>query len=398
MIYDYEYFWSTRRVIGRGCVKKVGEKIKADGAHRVLLHYGRGKYLDNILPELRSSLDAAGLEYVELGGVVPNPRVELVREGVRILRNENIDYIVAVGGGSATDSAKAISVGAINDVDVWELFNHSGVKVNYEGATPIASVVTYPATGAEAGWATVVRNPEVLEKWSIWDQPLRPHFAFMDPEYTLTLPRNLLVNGICDIMSHHTDRYMSDDAHFGVFDNLLESAMHYLHKDLAPTILDPEKDNIADRTELMAIADMGVDEFIAWGRHKENASHNIAHQIGALYDTLHGSTLSIIYCSWLTYVMDENLERVARWANRVWEVDYDPSDLKGTALKGVAKLKEWYTWLGMPVCFSDIGLHPSAEEIERMAELAIKNSNTDYIGVMKKLYKEDVAEILRNCL
>lgn len=400
MIYNFEYFWSTKRVIGSDCVKKVGEKVKSDGANVVLLHYGRGEYLQNsgLLPDLKASLTAAGLRYVELGGVVPNPRVSLVRRGIELARKEKVDYIISIGGGSAVDSAKAISLGLLYEGDVWELYNGSAKMPDCTNAIPISSVVTYPATGAEAGWATVVRNEEVLEKWSLWDQALRPHYAFMDPRYTMTLPKNLLVNGICDIMSHHTDRYMSDDAHFGVFDNLLESAMHYLHADLAPTILDPSKDNLADRTELMAIADIGVDEFIAWGRHKENASHSIAHQIGALYDTLHGSTLSIIYCSWLKYVMNNNVERVARWANRVWEVEYDPADLCATALKGIEKLGEWYEQLGMPRSFSEAGLHPSDTEIERMAAMAVSCGSNGSIGVMRKLNEKDVANIYRMSL
>lgn len=399
MIYDFEYFWSTKRVVGKDCIKKVAKLVKEDGASVVMLHYGRGEYLNTtgLLPDLRAGLEAEGLRYVELPGVVPNPRVSKVREGVELARKEKVDYIISIGGGSAVDSAKAISLGTLYDGDVWELFNGSAQITDYSNAISISSVVTYPATGSEAGWATVVRNEEVLQKWSLWDQTLRPHYAFMDPKYTMTLPRNLLINGICDIMSHHTDRYMSDDAHFGVFDNLLETAMNYLHNDLAPIILDPEKDNLADRTELMAIADMGVDEFIAWGRHKENASHSIAHQIGALYDTLHGSTLSIIYCAWLTYVLDDNPERIARWAQRVWGVEHQ-GDVRQTALAGIAKLKEWYVELGMPTCFADLDIHPNDEEIERMAEQAVSCGSNGCIGVMKKLYKDDVAQIYRNSL
>lgn len=400
MIYDFEYFWSTRRVIGTDCVKKAGTKLKEDGAHVVMLHYGGGSYLETtgLLPELKASLEEAGIRYVEVGGVVPNPRVSLVREGITIARKENVDYILAIGGGSAIDSAKGISLGMLYDGDVWELFNGTARLEDYTDAIPISAIVTYPATGSESGWATVIRNEEVLEKWSLWDQALRPHYAFLDPKYTMTLPRKLLVNGIADIMSHHTDRYMSDDAHFGLFDNFLESAMHYLHKDLAPVVLDEAKNNLDDRRELMAIADIGCDEFIAWGRHKENASHSIAHQIGALYDTLHGSTLTIIYCSWLTYVLDNNVDRIARWAQKVWEVEPDAKDPRKTALKGIEKLKDWHRWLGMPTCFADLDLHPTEEEIDRMASMAVSCGANNTIGVMKKLGKKDVAQIYRNAL
>ncbi len=400
MIYDFEYFWSTRRVIGTDCVKKVGVKLKEDGAHVVMLHYGGGSYLETtgLLPDLKASLEEAGIRYVELGGVVPNPRVSLVRKGIAVVKEEKVDYILAIGGGSAIDSAKGISLGAIYDGDVWELFDGSARLTDWSNAIPISAIVTYPATGSEAGWATVIRNEEVLQKWALWDQALRPHYAFLDPKYTMTLPHKLLINGIADIMSHHTDRYMSDDAHFGLFDNILESAMRYLHSDLAPVVLDPKKNNLDDRRELMAIADVGCDEFIAWGRHKENASHSIAHQIGALYDTLHGSTLTMIYCSWLTYVLDDNVERIARWAEKVWGVEPNTQNPRETALKGIGKLKEWYRELGMPTCFADLDLHPTDDEIERMSAMAVSCGANGMIGVMKKLSKEDVAQIYRNAL
>lgn len=400
MIHDFEYFWATKRVVGTDCIKKVGPTLKADGAHVVMLHYGRGEYLNTtgLMDEVKKSLQDAGLSYVECGGVVPNPRVSLVRKGIRIAREENVDYILSLGGGSAVDSAKAISLGKEYDGDVWDLFVGKGNVADYSNIIPISAIVTYPATGAEAGLATVIRNEDVLEKWCAVHATLRPHYAFMDPQFTMTLPRNLLINGIADIMSHHTDRYMTDDAHFGVFDNLLESAMHYLHADLAPIILDPGKDNLVDRTELMAIADMGVDEFIAWGRHKENASHNIAHHIGALFDTLHGSTLSIIYCSWMRYTYKGNVERVARWAEKVWGVEPNPENLEKVAEEGISRLEQWYIELGMPIKFSDIDLHPTEEEMDHMAEMAVSVSPNGCLGSLQKLYKEDVIQIYKNSL
>ncbi|MDO4567306.1 MAG: iron-containing alcohol dehydrogenase, partial [Oscillospiraceae bacterium] len=209
---------------------------------------------------------------------------------------------------------------------------------------------------------------------------------------------HLLVNGICDIMSHHTDRYMTDDAHFGIFDNLLESAMHYLHTELAPVILDPERDNLTDRTELMAVADMGVNEFIAWGRNKENASHQLAHPIGAVFDTIHGSTLTIVYSAWLPYVYKDNAARVARWAEKVWDVEPDAEHPEKVAEEGIRRLKQWYVSLGMPTKFSDIGLHPTEEQIEHMASAAANSLGKGYIGVIRKLYKEDIVKIYKMAL
>ena len=398
MIHEFNYNWSTQRYLGAGCIDKVGALLKQDGASKVMLHFGGGDYLysTGLMARVKNSLTEAGLEFVSLPGVVPNPRLSLVREGIALGRREKVDYILAIGGGSAVDSAKAISLGMVYDGDVWDLFDAKGKVPEDAEIAPIASIVTYPATGAEAGWASVIRDEEHLLKMNTRHAKARPHFTFMDPQYTCTLPRHLLVNGICDMMSHHTDRYMTDDAHFGLFDNLLESTMHYLHRDLAPIILDPEKDNLADRTELMALADIACDEFIAWGRHKENLSHNVAHQIGALYDTIHGSTLTTIYGSWLRYVYKDNLPRMVRWAEKVWDVPVNLGNDEEIALEGIRRLEAWYHELGMPASFRELGTVPTDAEIEEMADKALRNNKNGCLGVVRRLYREDIIQILKN--
>lgn len=400
MIHNFEYLWSTKVLMGDACIDKLGSVIAADGASNVMLHYGGGDYLwsTGLMDRITDSLERAGLKWVMLGGVKPNPRLSLVYDGIKIAKEQEIDYIVSIGGGSACDSAKAISMGVAYGGDVWDLFDMSGKLTNTDGIIPVAAVVTYPATGSEAGVTAVVNNEKIIRKTWAGHELARPHFAFMDPKYTETLPRHLLINGMCDIMAHHTDRYMTDDAHFGVFDNLLESAMHYLRTELMPTILDPEKDNLTDRMELMAIADMGVNEFIAWGRNKENASHQLGHSIGAMYDTIHGSTLSIVYCSWLPYVYKDNALRVARWAEKVWDVAPDPENPERVAEEGIERMKQWFISLGMPTKFSDLGIHPTEAELEHMAQMTSISLGHDHIGVVKKLYKDDILQIYRNAL
>ncbi len=400
MIHNFEYFWSTQRIIGSEGIDKIGAILKKDGAHKVMLHYGRGEYLwsSGLMGRIINSLESAGLGWVELGGVVPNPRLKLVHEGIALAREQGIDYVIGIGGGSVIDSAKAIVMGMEYDGEIWDLFDMTGGLEQSAKLVPVAAVVTYPATGSEAGITTVICNKDIPRKTWAGHANARPRYAFMDPQYTLSLSRHLLVNGMCDIMSHHTDRYMTDDAHFGVFDHLLESAMRYLRTELLPIILDPDRDNLTDRTELMAIADMGVDEFIAWGRNKENASHQIAHSIGALYDTIHGSTLSIVYCSWLPYVYKENVLRVARWAEKVWDVPQDAENPDKVAQEGMRRMRDWFVSLDMPVKFSDIGIYPGEEEIDRMADMASKALGKDHIGIIKKLYKSDIAQIYKNAL
>ena len=400
MIHNFEYLWSTKLIIGDHGIDKIGPMIKADGATKVMLHYGGGDYLwsTGLMDRIIRSLDSVGLQWIQLGGVKPNPRLSLVYEGIELVREHDIDYIISIGGGSACDSSKAIAMGAVYKGDVWDLFDMSGKLAPDAKIIPVAAVVTYPATGSEAGVTAVVNNEKIIRKTWAGHEKARPHFAFMDPQYTVTLPQHLLINGMCDIMAHHTDRYMTDDAHFGVFDSLLESAMHYLRTELIPTILDPDKDNLVDRTELMAIADMGVDEFIAWGRNKENASHQLGHSIGAMYDTIHGSTLSIIYCSWLPYVYKDNVLRVARWAEKVWDVKSDPAHPEKVAEEGMARMKQWFISLGMPTCFADLGIHPTEDELQHMTDMTTIAMGSDHIGVMKKLYREDILQIYKNAL
>lgn len=303
MIHNCEYLSPTRRVIGSDALDKIGPKLKEDGAHKVLIHYGGGDYLyHGLLDRVKKSLADSGLEYVDFPGVKPNPRLSKALEGAEFAKANGVDYILSVGGGSAVDSAKAISLGMSYEGDLWDLWKKADTLAPDVVLTPVAGVIVYPATGAEAGSSSVILNEETREKFWEWDERLFPHFCFMDPQYTMTLPRHLLTNGIGDIMSHFTDNYLTDDAHFGIFDNLLETTMHYLQAELSHIILDPERDNLADRTELMAVASMGCDDSINWGLNHEKASHQIAHPIGGLYDTTHGSTLSIIYPQWLKYM------------------------------------------------------------------------------------------------
>ena len=340
MIHNCEYLSPTRRVIGSDALDKIGPKLKEYGAHKVLIHYGGGDYLyHGLLDRVKKSLADSGLEYVDFPGVKPNPRLSKALEGAEFAKANGVDYILSVGGGSAVDSAKAISLGMSYEGDLWDLWKKADTLAPDVVLTPVAGVIVYPATGAEAGSSSVILNEETREKFWEWDERLFPHFCFMDPQYTMTLPRHLLTNGIGDIMSHFTDNYLTDDAHFGIFDNLLETTMHYLQAELSHIILDPERDNLADRTELMAVASMGCDDSINWGLNHEKASHQIAHPIGGLYDTTHGSTLSIIYPQWLKYIYKYNPARFARWAEKVWDVEPKEDPLE-TAAEVAAYLAE----------------------------------------------------------
>lgn len=398
MITNVECLDVTKRIIGSDAIDKVGSFLKADGAHIVLLHYGKGEYLNAVLPRIKASLSAAGLGFVELGGVVPNPRLGLVEEGIKFARENNVDYILSVGGGSAVDSAKGIAQGMAYEGELWKLWQKTDAIPADVKVTPVSTVVTYPATGADCGAASVVCNEETREKYWSWDMRAQPHYAFMDPEYTMSLPRYLLCNGIGDMMTHYTDSYLAPNAHFGLYSNLLESIMHYIHADLAPIILDPERDNLVDRTELMVATSLACDATLNLGHDGENASHQLAHAVGAIYDTTHGSALSIIYRAWLEYICEDNIPRFARMAEKVWGVEPNPSDERAVAYEGINRLINWFASLGLPVKFSDEGLCPTEEEIELMADQVVRVFGTGYIGKNRKLYKDDVVQIYKNSL
>lgn len=398
MICNVEDLDVTKRIIGSDALDKIGAFLKADGAGTVLLHYGKGDYLKPVLARVKESLSASGLRFVELGGVVPNPRLSLIRKGIAFAKDNGVDYILSIGGGSAVDSAKGIAQGMAYEGELWDLWEKTGAIPADAAVVPVATVITYPATGADCGAASVVCNEDTREKYWSWDMRAQPHFAFMDPQYTVTLPRYLLCNGIGDMMTHYTDSYLAPNAHFGLYTNLLEAMMHYIHADLAPIILDPEKDNLVDRTELMVATTLACDASLNLGHDGENASHQIAHAIGAVYDTIHGSALSIIYRAWLEYIYENNIPRFARMAEKVWGVAPNPDDERAVALEGIDRLMQWFSSLGLPVKFSEAGITPTEEEILFMAEQASRVFGTGYIGKNRKLYKEDIAQILRNSL
>lgn len=399
MISNTEFVSTVRRVIGSDALDKIGTKLKEDGAHKVLIHYGGGDYLyHGLLDRVRKSLSDAGLEYIELGGVKPNPRLSLVMKGIELCKENNVDYLLSIGGGSAVDSAKGISQGMVYDGDLWNLYNKTDSVPEGVKFVPVSTVVVYPATGAEAGGASVLCNEETCEKFWSFDSRSVPHFAFMDPQYTMTLPKELLAVGMADMLSHYTDTYLTADAHFGVFDVLHESIMHYLVHDLSHTIMDPEKDNLVDRGEMMAVASMGCDDSIAWGRVHEMASHQMAHSIGAVYDTKHGATLSIFYAEWLRYIYKNNVPRFARWAEKVWDVEPNPANPEAVVEEGIRRMVEWFHFLGVPTSFAEAGIHPTEQELDHMVDISAVVFHTGCIGLNRVLYKEDIKQIYKNSL
>lgn len=384
---NFEFQNKTRIVFGRAAEEKVGPLTKAIGS-KVLLHYGGGSIKrSGLYDTIMKSLASACIEVVELGGVVSNPRVSLVREGIELCRKEDIEMILAVGGGSVIDSAKGIAAGVYHDGDVWELY--TGDK-DFEKCLPIGVVLTIPAAGSESSAGSVVTNEEGNWKKDIIHNNLRPAFAVLNPELTFTLSNYQTACGVTDMLAHVMERYFTMTEDVALTDALCEAVMRTIIK-MGPIAL-VEPSNYAVRAELMWSATLAHNDLVGTGRVGDWSSHMIEHELSGLYDIAHGAGLAIIFPAWMKYVYKENIPRFVQFANRVFEIEINPYDLEETALKGIEALERFYRHIGMPINFTQAGL--PTDGLETMAMKATHQGNIS-IGGFKRLSYFDVLEILK---
>ena len=381
---NFVYDNKTKIVFGKDTEKQVGAITKQYGK-KVLLHYGKesikkyGLY-DTVIQSLKEN----DIEFVELGGVKANPVLSLVEEGIRLTRNEQVDFILAVGGGSVIDSAKAIALGHYYDGNVWD-FYETGIRP--KKVLPIATVLTIPAAGSESSTATVITNEEKQLKRGYGDLSLRPVFSIMNPELTYTLPNYQTACGVVDMIGHVIERYFTNTKDVDLTDRLCESVittvMHH-----APIVL---KDNLnyASRSEIMWAGALAHNGLVGTGREEDWASHGIEHQLSALYDLAHGAGLAIIFPAWMKYVYKHDLDRFSLWANKIFNVQINPENLEETALQGIHKLEEFYQSIGMPIRMSEAGI--DASDIPLMAKKALGKNKT--IGNFVKLNYDDIVNI-----
>ena len=392
MLLDFDYHLSTYFIFGKDAEKRVGTELVKDGAKTVLVHHDSGQFLydSGLLDRVKKYLSDAGLRIVELGGVKPNPRVSLVREGIALCRKEKVDYLLAIGGGSTIDSAKAISVGINYDGDVWD-FAEGKAKVDPSKKLPVAVVLTYPATGSESSTGCVISNEEIQIKSGIpGGACMRPTIAFMNPELTFTLPPYLTACGVVDMYAHVTERYFAPNTSPGVVDYLAEAVMRSL-LDFGPKVLDKPKDYEA-RAEIMWIGTVAHNDTVGVGRMQDWASHGMGHELSALYDTAHGATLSIVLPAWMRYVYKADVDRFARYAREVYGVTAD--DPEKAAAMGIEKTEAFFKSLNMPVKFSDANI--PTDRIEEMAKKAAAARGGDSIGSFMKLKEEDILKIYKD--
>ena len=389
---NFDYCNPTRIVFGRGVRTQVGELVKPH-ADRVLLHYGSGSIKRNGLYDaIAASLKAAGVAYVELGGVVPNPRLSLVREGIALCRRERIGFVLAVGGGSVIDSAKAIAMGAPHKGDVWKLFAE-GTPV--EQALKVGTVLTIPAAGSESSPNTVITNEEEGLKLGYGAQVLRPVFSILDPELCLTLPPEQLANGVSDMMSHIFERYFSNTPHVDLTDALCEATLRTIMKHARRLRASPQDaDAWAQIVFSGYVAHKGL---LGLGRQQDWACHGMEHELSALYDVAHGAGLAVLTPAWMEYVFRDNVPLFVQFAVNVMGVEGGFREPEAVAQEGIRRLRGFYEEMGLPSTLEGLGI--GADKLELMAKKATKIAFGAQrpLGGLRKLGWQDVLAIYRVC-
>ena len=387
---NFSFYNPARIIFGRGVEEQTGEQVKKYGT-KVLLHYGGGSVKrTGVLDKVKASLDAAGVSYIELGGVKPNPRLSLIREGIELCKREGVDFILAVGGGSTIDSSKGIAAGVLYDGDIWDLYLYPDRQP--DKALPVGVVLTIPAAGSESSWASVVTNEDGWLKRDICAECLIPRFAIMNPEFTFTLPPYQTACGASDILAHMMERYFTQVDHVDFTDRLLEGAMRTV-LNYAPVVVD-QPENYDARAEIMWAGTLAHNSLLDTGREGDWASHEIEHELSGMYDIAHGAGLSIIFPAWMRYVWRDNPARFVQFAQRVFDVDLAQAETEAIVNEMLYRLESWYHRIGVPTRFSEAGLDDT-----KIAEMAKKCMiNRQFTGHFRKLVEKDVVEIYRLAL
>ena len=348
---DFNYYTPTRYVFGRGVESQTGELTRWMGVDRVLLVYGMGSVVrSGLLDRVKASLDAVGIKYLELGGVLPNPTDDRVYEGVEMCRRENLTGLVAVGGGSAIDTAKAIACGVPYEGDFWDFY--AGKKI-VEEALPVGVVLTIPAAGSEGSGNSVITKLDGLHKISLrTESALRPKFAVMNPELTFTLPPYQTASGIADMMAHIFERYFTNTPETEVTDRVAEGVLKAIITEAPRVMAEPE--NYDARANIMWCGTLAHNGICGTGRQEDWVSHFMEHELSAVYGVTHGAGLAVMTPAWMTFMATHNPSKGAQFARRVMDVVND--DDTQAALEGIARLRAFYASLGLPITLGQLGI------------------------------------------
>lgn len=383
---NFTFYSPTEFVFGRGTEAQTGRLARKYGATRVLLVYGGGSVVrSGLLARVQQSLTDAGLTYCELPGVQPNPIDTKVREGIDLCRQEKADLLLAVGGGSVIDTAKAIAAGTLYEGDFWDFYIG---RAKVQKALRVGVVLTIPAAGSEGSGNSVITNTQTLQKLSIRvPEHLRPIFAVMNPELTYTLPMQQTAAGIADMMAHIMERYFSLTDDVEVTDRLCEGTLRVIIKEAYRVRHDPQC--YGARANLMWCGTIAHNGICGVGREEDWASHHIEHEISAIYNVTHGAGLAVIFPAWMTLAAHRRPEKLAQFAMRVFDVP-ELSDPEEVATMGIGRLRHFFRYMGLPVTMGELGI--ANPDIDRMVA-ALHRNKGPLVGAYIQLTPDDTREI-----
>lgn len=387
---NFTFYSPTYFDFGRGAESHVAELVRRFGGTKVLFHYGGGSIKKSgLYDRVADCLKKEGIAFVELGGVKPNPRSGLVQEGIQLCKSEEVDFILAVGGGSVIDSAKAIAAGSVYDGNFLDFYRGKAV---IEKALPVGTVLTIAAAGSEGSGNTVITDEETQIKKGAKSDWLRPKFSILNPELTCTLPAYQTAAGATDIMIHVCERYFSNTEEVEITDRLCEGILKTIIYETPRVIENPE--NYDARANIMWAGMLAHNNVCGVGREQDWASHHIEHELSALYDVTHGAGLAVIAPLWMRHVMKTNPNKFITFATRVWDIDLNENNPEETALKGIEAFEKFLKNIGMPSSFAELGA--KQEDIPLLTDKLMSGRETE--GNYVKLTRQDIIEIYESAV
>lgn len=383
---NFNFYSPTFFEFGKDTETKTGKLVARFGGKKVLVHYGSGSVVrSGLLARVTKSLEEAGIQYVELGGVVPNPRSGLVYEGIELCRKEGVDFILAVGGGSAIDSAKAIAIGVPYEGDFWDFYQGRPIKE----ALPVATILTLAAAGSEASNSSVITHENGNMKRGTGSNLIRPVFSILNPELTTTLPPYQTSCGATDMFAHVLERYFTNTKDVEITDRICEAIMLTIINETPKALADPT--DYQARANIMWAGMVAHNDICGVGREQDWATHTLEHELSALYDVAHGAGLAVMFPAWMKYNMKQDVNRFAQFAVRVFGCEMDFQNPERTAKEGITKFEQFLLSIGMPIRFKELGA--KAEDIPTLIEMLKMNDRA--IGNFVKLSREDVEAIYK---
>ena len=394
MIKDFNFYSPTQVVFGKSAEDQLAALVKRYGGTRVLVHYGGGSARrSGLLDKVFGLLSDAGIGYVELGGVVPNPLLSLVKDGIALCRKEKIDFILAVGGGSVIDSAKAIAYGVPYDGDPWDFWDGKAVP---QSSLPVGTILTIPAAGSEMSDSCVVTRDEDQNKRGFNNDLCRCKFAIMNPERTYTLPPYQTAAGATDIMMHTMERYFSRYDGMTLTDSIAEALLRTVKDSVFEVLKNPT--DYRHRAQIMWAGSLSHNNLTECGLEKDFATHRLEHELSALFGVTHGAGLAAMWGSWARFVMPKHVSRFVQYAINVMGVTNDLTDPEGTALRGIEATERFFHAIGMPTSIHELLGHKVTDDEIALMVRKCSRGGTITLGSIEKIGPKEMETIYRMAL